>query len=118
MLREGQVQQGHLAVTPDGPRGPRRRVKPGLIYLASQTGLPIIAGGLAYTKAWRLHSWDRFVLPCPWSRVECVVCEAIRVPANIDRAELDRYCEQVEQAMDRATEEAERLAARGRAKAG
>src|SRR5262249_36966311 len=48
----------HVVVTPDGPRGPRRVVQPGLAYLAARTGLPIVPVGFGYHKAWRLDSWD------------------------------------------------------------
>src|ERR1700682_2061333 len=48
----------HIAVTPDGPRGPRRTVQPGLVYLAGLTGLPIVPVGFAYRGAWRMNSWD------------------------------------------------------------
>ena len=100
-----------LAVTPDGPRGPRRRVQPGLVYLASRTGLPIVPIGIAFRKAWRLRSWDCFALPYPWSRASMVSTEPIRVPATVDKAELEAYRILVEQAMQHATELAERVAA-------
>src|SRR2546421_133417 len=57
----------HLVVTPDGPRGPRRQVQPGMIWLAARTGLPIVPVAFAYSRAWRLMSWDRMALPCPFS---------------------------------------------------
>src|SRR5262245_31959256 len=63
MLRLGR--EAHLAVTPDGPRGPRRKVQQGLVYLAARTGMPIVPIGIGYSKAWRMQSWDRFALPKP-----------------------------------------------------
>src|SRR5262249_7843995 len=53
----------HLAITPDGPRGPRRQVQDGLVYLASRTGLQIVPTGFGYEHPWRLRSWDRFAVP-------------------------------------------------------
>src|SRR3954454_21393597 len=53
-------ESNHLAITPDGPRGPRRRLAQGPIYLASRTGLTIVALGFGYDRPWRLKSWDRF----------------------------------------------------------
>lgn len=103
----------HLAVTPDGPRGPRRRVQPGLIYLASLTGLPIVVGGVAYSSAWRARSWDRFAVPKPWSTVTCVVGPAVTVPARLDRNGLERYRLLVEERLTAATEAAERWAQGG-----
>ena len=61
--------QMHLTITPDGPRGPRRRLAPGAIYLASRLGLPLVALGFGYDRPWRFHrAWDQFALPRPFSR--------------------------------------------------
>lgn len=102
--------KSHLLVTPDGPRGPRRKLQPGIIYLASQTGLPIIPCGIAYGKAWRAKSWDRFALPCPWTAAYGVAGEAIHIPAGLDRKRLEYYRQLVEQHMLEATATAERWA--------
>src|SRR5439155_1822339 len=83
--------KAHIAVTPDGPRGPRRRVQLGIIHLAARTGLPIVAAGIAYDRPWRLRSWDRFAVPKPWSRSTCVLAPPIIVPASADREQLEEY---------------------------
>jgi lysophospholipid acyltransferase (LPLAT)-like uncharacterized protein len=101
----------HLVITPDGPRGPRRQVQPGLVYLAARTGLPIVPAGVGYDRPWRTRSWDRFAVPRPWSHGTCVTGEPIRVPADLGRDEIEQYRRQVEEALLRVTEEAERLAA-------
>jgi lysophospholipid acyltransferase (LPLAT)-like uncharacterized protein len=106
MVRLGR--EGHLAITPDGPRGPRRRVQPGLVYLAARTGLPIVPVGIAYRRAWRLKSWDRFAIPLPGSAAACVTGEPISVPEEVDRDRLEDYRLRVEEALHRATAEAER----------
>ena len=62
------VDHGHLCVTPDGPKGPRRHVHQGLAYLSSRTGLPIVGAGMAFADPWRAQSWDRFAVPRPFSR--------------------------------------------------
>jgi lysophospholipid acyltransferase (LPLAT)-like uncharacterized protein len=110
MMRRGH--KDHLAITPDGPRGPRRRVQPGLIYLAARTGLPIVPIGFAFRRAWRLNSWDRFVLPHPWSEVVCVTTEPISVLENAGKDELEAYRLRVEEAIQQATETAERWVGR------
>ena len=56
----------HLAITPDGPRGPRRQMAPGPIFLASKLGIPLVAMGVGYNRPWRAGSWDRFAIPRPW----------------------------------------------------
>jgi lysophospholipid acyltransferase (LPLAT)-like uncharacterized protein len=100
----------HLAVTPDGPRGPRRQVQPGLIYLAARTGLPIAPVGFGFGSCWRLRTWDRFVLPTPLTRALCVSGFPIHVPADIDRDQLESYRRLVENALEELTEIAEHLA--------
>ncbi|GIW82102.1 MAG: hypothetical protein KatS3mg105_3909 [Gemmatales bacterium] len=108
MLEAGK--DAHLAITPDGPRGPRRTVQPGLIYVASKTGLPIIAAGMAYRKAWRLNSWDRFAVPKPWTTAAVVTLDPIPIPPDLTGEQLEHYRRQVEQAMHHASELAERYA--------
>jgi lysophospholipid acyltransferase (LPLAT)-like uncharacterized protein len=100
----------HLAVTPDGPRGPRRRVKLGLIFLASRTGLPIVPFGVGFSRAWRARSWDHFAVPWPWSTAHCVLAPAIRVPVNLNRSGLEHYRQLVEDQLAEATAAAERWA--------
>jgi hypothetical protein len=103
----------HLAITPDGPRGPRRRVKPGVITLASCTGVPILPCGGAYSRARRLRSWDRFAVPRPGSTGYAVMMPPIYVPRRLDRAGLERYRRLVEEQLLWATEAAEHWAAAG-----
>jgi lysophospholipid acyltransferase (LPLAT)-like uncharacterized protein len=65
-----ELQAGHtVAFTPDGPRGPRRELKPGVIAAAQRGGAVIIPLHAEAERAWRLHSWDRFVIPKPLTRV-------------------------------------------------
>jgi lysophospholipid acyltransferase (LPLAT)-like uncharacterized protein len=112
MLRVGGA--AHLAITPDGPRGPRRQVQQGLVYLAARTGMAIVPVGIAFSKAWRMRSWDCFAMPKPWSSAVCVTCEPIEVPGDTDRAQLITYTERVVNAMQHVGELAERWAASGR----
>lgn len=60
----------HAGVTPDGPKGPRRVCKPGVLALARVTRAKILLLGIRYHRAWKLNSWDRFALPVPFSRVD------------------------------------------------
>ena len=99
--------QTHLAITPDGPRGPRREVQQGVVFLSSQTGLPIMPVGIGFTRAWRAGSWDRFALPLPGSQVCGVLGEPILVPSDADRSELETYRQLLESAMLTATQQAE-----------
>ena len=85
-----------IAITPDGPRGPRQEFKPGALFLAKESGCPIVLGVCLPKKAWRLKSWDRFIIPKPFSRAALVVSEPIIIPPGLDdqameakRAELE-----------------------------
>jgi lysophospholipid acyltransferase (LPLAT)-like uncharacterized protein len=99
----------HLAFTPDGPRGPRRKVQPGLIYLAARTGLPIVPAGFGCGSGWRLRSWDRMILPKPLTRALCLTGFAIHVPADIDRDQLESYRRLVENALEEISEVAQQM---------
>lgn len=99
----------HLAITPDGPRGPRRQVQPGVVYLAALTGLPIVAFGIAFDRAWRMSSWDRFAVPRPWSAAVCVTAEPVHVPENLRKDQFEHYRQLVQDAMNAASDEAERI---------
>lgn len=101
------VDRGHLCVTPDGPKGPRRHVHQGLAYLASRTGLPIVGAGMAFQGPWRAQSWDRFAVPRPFRAAACVVPEAVHVPPDADRDTIEACRLEVERRMQQATVEAE-----------
>ena len=73
-----------VAFTPDGPRGPRRIMKPGAIAAAQTAGVPVIAIHAEADRAWRLDSWDRFLLPQPWSRIRVRYAEPFTVDPGAD----------------------------------
>jgi len=78
-----------LAVTPDGPRGPRHSYQMGTIYLARLTGLPILNAGVGLTRYWTLPSWDRFMVPKPGALAVYKVDEPVYVPRRASRDELE-----------------------------
>jgi lysophospholipid acyltransferase (LPLAT)-like uncharacterized protein len=104
--------RSHVVITPDGPRGPRRQVQPGLIYVAARTGLPIVPCGYGYHSAWRLRSWDRFAVPRPFSAAVGVLGEPIAVPPDLGRGQVEGWRAKVQAALDHVTQTAEALAAR------
>jgi lysophospholipid acyltransferase (LPLAT)-like uncharacterized protein len=103
----------HMALTPDGPRGPRRRVQRGVVALASLTGLPVVGMGAGFSRAWRARSWDRFAVPRPGSTIYLVATPALHVPAHLDRDGLERYCRLLEESLLNATAAAESWAQGG-----
>jgi len=114
LLRKSQ--QMNLAITPDGPRGPRRELAQGPVYLASKLGLPIVAMGFGYSNPWRLGSWDRFAIPKPFSHARAVVSPELPIPPNLDRDGVEHYRQRVEGLLNRLTSEAEAWAEAGTAK--
>jgi lysophospholipid acyltransferase (LPLAT)-like uncharacterized protein len=102
------VQEGYVAcMTPDGPRGPRYRVQPGVITVAQKTGAPILP--LAYDAEWKkvFQSWDRFVMPLPFSRIVVVYGELISVPAHATPDMLQAKQQEVEASLRQVTEMAD-----------
>ena len=75
------VEQGHdIAITPDGPRGPKYELGAGLVYLAQKAEIPIMPMHAHFKSCWRLRSWDNFVIPRPFSRVDITLGPLLRVP--------------------------------------
>ncbi len=106
-------QHKHLTITPDGPRGPRRKLAVGPVYLASKLGLPIVPLGFGYDRPWRMKSWDCFAVPRPFSQARGIVGAEIHIPPGIDRDELEVRRQHVEQQLTELTIEAEDWAASG-----
>jgi lysophospholipid acyltransferase (LPLAT)-like uncharacterized protein len=96
-----------LALTLDGPRGPRRVAKEGLAYVASRCDLPIVCVGVACRDAWRLRSWDRMQIPRPFRRVQIHFTAPIAPGAKLSRAGLEEYSRFIESEMSRAQYQAE-----------
>jgi lysophospholipid acyltransferase (LPLAT)-like uncharacterized protein len=77
------------AITPDGPRGPPWKFKPGAVLLAQLSGRPMIPLSYAASHAWKIK-WDRFVIPVPGSRIAIAVGEPVYVPKGLDGPGLER----------------------------
>lgn len=99
-----------LAITPDGPKGPRGVAKPGAVQLAALARVPIIPVAVGASRAKRLPSWDGFVIPWPGSRVCLVYGEPVRVERGSDA---EAASLELARRLDAAEVEAERLAGAG-----
>jgi lysophospholipid acyltransferase (LPLAT)-like uncharacterized protein len=78
------------AITPDGPRGPPWKVKPGAVLLAQLSQRPIIPMAYAASRAWKIK-WDKFVIPKPWARVAIALGEPVYIPKGLDAAGLEQH---------------------------
>jgi lysophospholipid acyltransferase (LPLAT)-like uncharacterized protein len=96
-----------VAFTLDGPRGPRYKVKPGPVALGRSSGAPLTMFHMAADKAWVLNSWDRLIIPKPFSRVLVRFGKMIEVPRNASDEDIDRYQCELQAALDRVREFAE-----------
>lgn len=100
--------QGHaIAITPDGPRGPKYRLNPGLIKLAQLTGAPVMPVHIRFARAVRLPTWDAFLLPVPFSRVEIELGAWHRVPRESTEEECEAARLELERVMIAGTGEAD-----------
>jgi lysophospholipid acyltransferase (LPLAT)-like uncharacterized protein len=85
------VAEGYdIAITPDGPRGPRYEMGSGLVYLAQKAGLPVIPCHARFHGAIRLKTWDRFAIPRPFARLDVTLGEALRVAPDDADFEAER----------------------------
>ena len=107
MRRE--IEQGwSVAFTIDGPRGPRYVAKPGPVVLARATGAPMVAFHIALEDPWVLNTWDKSMIPKPFSKALLRVSRKIAVPEDSGEAERERYHAELQAALDRVREFAER----------
>lgn len=96
-----------LAVTPDGPRGPRRGMKMGAVRTAQTCGVPLVLVGIAAKRRRVMKSWDAFELPMPFSRVTAVYGEPVTVPRELDGPALDAFKTMMQDRLNELTAAAE-----------
>ena len=104
-----QLEQGHaVAFTIDGPRGPRYVAKPGPVVLAKKTAVPISCFYVAVERAWILNSWDRMMIPKPFSRAMFYGSSPIYVSADATNEQMSALHQQMQEALERSRIEAEK----------
>jgi lysophospholipid acyltransferase (LPLAT)-like uncharacterized protein len=85
-----------VVLTPDGPRGPRERMKPGALMVAQMTGAPIIPVATGADRSWWVEGWDRFQIPKPFSRIRVEYGEPAYVPRSASEQELEGRSAEIE----------------------
>lgn len=95
VLRSGDA----LAITPDGPRGPRHSMNLGLAWMSRATGHPVVPCGFVCDRAWRAKSWDRFTIPKFGARVALVYGEPVQVERDATPADLEGATELIRERM-------------------
>lgn len=102
-LEEG----GELIIVPDGPRGPGRKMKPGAVKLAKETGAYLVPFTFSSSKRKTLKTWDRFVIPRPFTRFVAVYGNPIAVESNLNHEELGEKLREVEEYMNELDQKAD-----------
>lgn len=87
------------AIIPDGPRGPQGVIKPGLLVMAQQSAVPIIPLYVSASRAWQLNSWDKTLVPKPFSRMTFRWADPIYVPRDLNDAEFEKKRLEIETLM-------------------
>lgn len=92
----------HLAMTPDGPRGPRRQMKDGIIYISSRSGRPAVPCALLADRYWSVGGgWTNMIIPKPFSRVILIAGTPLIIPEQTPREELRSWADLLESEMSR-----------------
>ncbi|MCE5250334.1 lysophospholipid acyltransferase family protein [bacterium] len=99
-----------IAVTPDGPRGPRWRMQSGIVYLAAKGGYPIVPLTGSASRAYYFKSWDSFQLPLPFAKAVLCVGEPYTVSGGLDDENIEYHRAELEKRMIELTLKADRLA--------
>lgn len=97
-----------LAITVDGPKGPVRRFKPGAVLLAKMSRSPILPVCYVARRGFHWPSWDRFLVPMPFTRVVIAVGEPVQVPRDLSLADPSPFCRQLERQLEALEEDADR----------
>ncbi|GHU02954.1 hypothetical protein FACS1894186_8250 [Alphaproteobacteria bacterium] len=100
ILREGFADGRALGITPDGPRGPARRMSEGTVFLASRAGVPILPMSIAVKNSKFLKSWDNFMIPFPFGKGAFAVGKPIALPPDLDDTGLEKARAEVESAVN------------------
>lgn len=97
----------NLVITPDGPKGPRAKVKSGIVEMAKLTGAPIVPVSFSASRRRFLKSWDAFLVPVPFSRAVYIWGEPMYVPPTATKAEVAKHQEALEERLDLLTMKAD-----------
>jgi lysophospholipid acyltransferase (LPLAT)-like uncharacterized protein len=93
-----------IAITPDGPRGPRDSQGPGIILLAQTTGTRIVPAHASFSRCVRMKTWDGFIIPLPFSKVSVTIDEALAIPAELTAEEFETKRQNLEDLLKHAAD--------------
>ncbi len=104
------AQDHHIAITPDGPRGPRHEIKPGIVFLASHSGRKIVPTAFTCRRYWSIKgNWTDMMIPKPFTRIFAFGGKPLEVPPHLSREGLAEYLQKLQALMDDCEKNAQRL---------
>jgi lysophospholipid acyltransferase (LPLAT)-like uncharacterized protein len=109
MIKQIKEDSISLAITPDGPKGPRFVAQSGAILLGQKTQYPIIPVMIYMSKFWELPSWDKFCIPKPFSKARIFYGNPILVPFKLEKLEMEEYRVSLEDELIRLENETESI---------
>lgn len=95
-----------ICITPDGPRGPRYEVQGGAVKVAEFSGVKLLPMHAKFSSAWRLKTWDRLVIPKPFSKVSITYGETLAVERGLDETAFETFRARLEQILRDGTDDA------------
>ena len=98
----------YIAITPDGPRGPKEKVSEGIIKIAKISKVPIIPVGFGSSKNFCLKSWDSFLITLPFSKCRIVWGDSITIPENLEDKEIEIYKKLIEEKINECVKKAKK----------
>ncbi len=98
----------YIAITPDGPRGPKEKVSEGIIKIAKISKVPIIPVGFGSSKNFCLKSWDSFLITLPFSKCRIVWGDSITIPENLEDQEIATYKKIIEEKINECVKKAKK----------
>ncbi len=101
------ARQSSIAITPDGPQGPRREMAVGPVYLASLLQMPLVPVGIGIDRVWRLKTWDKFAMPKPLAKIRVLFGPRMAIPNGLDKDGLEYYRGLCQEAISAMTDMAE-----------
>lgn len=93
-----------IVITPDGPRGPRYSLGPGIILLAQSTGVRIVPAHASFSRCVRMKTWDGFIIPLPFSKVSITLDEALTTPSELTGDEFEEKRKNLEDLLKHAAD--------------
>jgi len=93
-------------ITPDGPKGPKHKVQPGTVVIASRANLPVVPVAVSARPCWKLKSWDNFIIPKPLSKVVISIGKPLHLPEKFEEFEINSLCQRVKESLDENETEA------------